>query len=288
MLNTTTESSPDAAPPAPSKARRLRVMLGALLVIAAVMALVWALTPEPPRVERLEVPKGWPNPQGSFKNSLVRRMPMWVWRARDWVRGPKQGVLIQARFATLEKWSEAETQLLGLGAPTIAGTNGLQVWFIPSNQVEKVRSALFHKARATMLSAPRVQTADGTPAMIMSGAPGGGSGASFSVEVTGWFEPVIRGEALDLKAIFSCVATPQPGSTGSTQFSTGTRAAGNLTWKPTNGPSSIPPPILQPDPVGVRVHLREGEEMLVVQEKRAALGGKPFVIFLKAAPMPKK
>lgn len=261
------------------------MVLGVLLVLAAGM--VFVLKPEPSGVERLDVPKGWPNQKGSFKNSVVRRMPVWVWRVRDWVRGPRRGVMIQTRFATLERWSEAETELLGLSAPALADTNGLRVWFIPSNQVTQVRLALFRGARATMLSSPRVQTADGIPAMLMTGVPGGGSGASFSVEITGWFEPVIRGEVLDLKAIFSCVATPQTGPPGSTQFPTGTRAVASVSWTSTNGPSSVPL-TTQLDPVGVRVQLHEGEEMLVVQEKRAALGGRPFVILVKAAPMAKK
>ena len=288
MLNTPSDSLPDAAPVAPPKSWRRRGVWVALLAVVAGMALVFVLRPEQARVERLAVPEGWPRQKVTFMNSLVRRIPMWVWRARDWVRGPRRGVMIQTRFATLERWSEVETGLLGLRAPALADTNGLRVWFIPSNQVTEVRLALFRGARATMFSSPRVQTADGMPSMIMSGVPGGGSGASFSAEITAWFEPVIRGAALDLKAIFSCVATPQTGPPGSTQFSTRIRAAANMTWKPTNGPSSIPltTPLL--DPVGVRVQLREGEEMLVVQEKRAALGGKPFVILVKAAPVAKK
>ena len=288
MLNTTTESSPDAAPPAPSKARRLRVMLGALLVIAAVMALVWALTPEPPRVERLEVPKGWPNPQGSFKNSVVRRMPMWVWRARDWVRGPKRGVMIEATFVMQEEWSAADVERLGLGAPSFAETNGVRVWLASSNQMNAARTGLLRHRGAATSSSMRVQTADGVPAMIMSGAAASGNGASLNLEITGWFEPVIRGEVLDLKAIFSCVPPQQAAASTPGQPSINARAVVTVNSTPTNGATSRLLVTPQLDTVAVRVQLREGEEMLVVQENRAALGGRPFVIFLKAAPVPKK
>ena len=263
-------------------------MWWALLVIMAGLALMFLLRSAPARVERLAVPEGWPKVKRTWKDHVMSKMPGWYWRGREWLLGPRPGVNIQTRFATMDRWSEVEAGLPGLGAPVLADTNGLLVWFIPSNQVTQVREALFRSAKATLFSSPHVQTADGVSAMLMTGVSGGGSGSKFSGELTAWFEPVIRHEALDLKAIFSCVSTPQPAPAGSPHAQFSTQAVGNLTWKGTNGASRVPPAIPQPDPIALRVQLREGEEMLVVQEKRAALGGRPFVILVKAAPMPKK
>lgn len=263
-------------------------MWWALLVVVAGLALVLVLRPEPSRVQRFAVPEGWPIQKGSLKNSLVRRMPMWVWRVRDWVRGPRRGVMISPTFIMLEEWSAADVERLGFGAPSFAETNGVRVWLASSNQMKAARAGLLsHRGPATS-SSMRVQTADGMPAMIMSGAAASGNGASLNLEITGWFDPVIRGETLDLKAIFSCVPPQQAAASTPGQPSINARAVVTVNSTPTNGLSSSLLATPQLDPVAVRVQLREGEEMLVVQEKRAALGGKPFVIFLKAAPMPKK
>lgn len=288
MLNTPADSPPDAAPVAPPKSWRHRGVWVALLAVAVGVALVLVLRPEPPRVQRFAVPEGWPIQKGLLKNSLVRRMPMWVWRARDWVRGPRRGVTIAPTFVMLEEWSAGDVERLGLGAPSFAETNGVRVWLASSNQMNAARTGLLRHRGAATSSSMRVQTADGLPAMIMSGAAASGNGASLNLEITGWFDPVIRGEALDLKAVFSCVPTQQAAASTPGQASINARAVVTVNSTPTNRLSSRLLVTPQFAPVAVRVQLREGEEMLVVQENRAALGGKPFVIFLKAAPVPKK
>ena len=56
-------------------------------------------------------------------------------------------------------------------------------------------------------------------------------------------------------------------------------------------PGASPPPQIGPsptDPVSLRVQIRDGEGVLVLQEKRASLDGRPLAVFIKAAPLPKK
>ena len=258
MLNTPADSPADAAPVAPTTSRRRRKVGWALLAVAVAMALVFVLRPEPSRVERGEVPKGWPNPKGSFKNSVVRRMPMWVWRVRDWVRGPRRVVMIEAQFVALESWSAADVERLGLGTPALAEANGVRVWLVSSNLVKAARSALSQGVGATKLSSPRMQTADGVLAMMMTGASDGKGLNNFSAEAVSSFEPRIRGEGLDLKAILSCESA-----------------------KPAV-------PVAHPDPLSVRVQIRNGQGVLVLQEKRAGIGGRPLAIWIQAAPVPGK
>ena len=260
MLNTPADSPPDAAPVAPPKSRRRRGGWVALLAVAVGVGLLFALSREPSPVQRGSVPKGWPNQQGTFKNSVVRRMPMWVWRVRDWVRGPRRGVMINAQFIALESWSAEDVKRLGLGAPAFTETNGVRVWLVSSNLVQSTRLTLSLGRGATSLSSPRMQTADGMPAMMISGAPGGKGPNIFSAEAVSSFEPQVRGAGLDLKAILSC-ESPKAAAAA---------------------------PITHPDPVSLRVQIHDGQGVLVVQEKRAGIGGKPLAIWIQAAPMPKK
>ncbi len=233
----------------------------ALLAVAVGVGLVFALIHEPSPVQRGSVPKGWPDPQGTFKNSVVRRVPMWVWRLRDWVRGPRRGVMIEAQFIALESWSPADVEELGLGAPALAETNGVRVWLVPSNLVQSTRWALSKSSWGTSFASPRVQTADGTPSTLyLAGGPIGKRSNSFSTEAVSSFEPRVSGEGLDLKAILSCESHK-------------TAAAA---------------PITHPDPLSMRVQIRDGQGVLVLQEKRAGLGGKPLAVWIQAAPVPKK
>jgi hypothetical protein len=261
LLHTPADSPDNAAPAAPTKARSRRVAGWALLAVAVGVGLLFALSREPSPAERGQVPKHWPHPQGTFKNSVVRRMPMWVWRVRDWVRGPRRMVTIDVHFIALESWSAEDVERLGLGAPALAEANAVRVWLVPSNQVKTTRSALSKSPGGTSFASPRVQTADGTPATLyLAGGPIGKRSNSFSTEAVCSFEPQVRGEGLDLKAILSCESHK-------------TAAAA---------------PIAHPDPLSLRVQIRDGQGVLVLQENRAGLGGKPLAVWIQAAPMPKK
>ncbi len=288
LLHTPADSPDNAAPAAPTKSRSRRVAGWALLAVVVGVGLLFALSREPSPVQRGSVPKGWPNPQGTFKNSVVRRMPMWVWRVRDWVRGPRRGVMINAQFIALESWSAEDVKRLGLGAPAFTETNGVRVWLVSSNQVQSTRLTLSLGPGATSLSSPRMQTTDGTPATMMTGAAGGKGPNAFSAEAVCSFEPRVSGEGLDLKAILSCERTKAAGAAAQNQVSVLHR--GKIISSPpvSNTTAAAAAPITHPDPLAVRVQIRDGQGVLVLQEKRAGLGGRPLAVWIQAAPVPRK
>ena len=260
----------------------------ALLAVAVGVGLLFALSREPSPVQRGSVPKGWPNQQGTFKNSLVRRMPMWVWRVRDWVRGPRRLVMINAQFIALESWSAEDVKRLGLGAPAFTETNGVRVWLVSSNLVQSTRLTLSLGPGATSMSSPRMQTADGMPAMMVTGAPGGKGPNIFSAEAVCSFEPQVRGEGLDLKAVLSCELPQSAGAVAQNQASVLHR--GKIISSPpaSNTTAAAAVPITHPDPLSLRVQIRDGQGVLVLQEKRAGIGGRPLAVWIQAAPVPKK
>ena len=110
------------------------------------------------------------------------------------------------------------------------------------------------------MSSSRMQTAEGMSATIMAGERGGKGSNSFSTEAVCSIESRVRGQWLDLKAILSCESHK-------------TAAAA---------------PIAHPAPLSLRVQIRDGQGVLVVQEKRAGIGGRPLAVWIQAAPMPKK
>ena len=288
MLNTPADSPPDAAPVAPPKSWRRRGVWVALLAVAVGVGLLFALSREPSPVQRGSVPKGWPNQQGTFKNSVVRRMPMWVWRARDWVRGPKRGVMIEAQFIALESWSAEDVQRLGLGAPALAEGNGVRVWLVPGNLAKSTHWALTTMPGATSISTPRMSAADDMAFTMMSGGFAGKGPNSFPTETVSWFEPRFSGERLDLKAILSSERTKAAGAVAQHQLSVLHRGKISSTAPASNTTSVATAPITHPDPLSLRVQIRDGQGVLVVQEKRAGIGGRPLAIWIQAAPMPKK
>ena len=288
MLHTPADFPANAAPAAPPKSRRRRVAGWALLAVAVGVGLVFALSREPSPVQRGSVPKGWPNQQGSFKNSVVRRMPMWVWRVRDWVRGPRRGVMIEAQFIALESWSAADVEKLGLGAPALAEANGVRVWLVASNLAKTTRWALVKMPGAASISSPRMQTADGMPATMMSGGSVGMGSNNFPAEVVSSFEPRVSGERLDLKAVLSCESPKSADAVAHKLISVLNRGKIHSSAPASNTTSAAAAPIAHPDPLSVRVQIRDGQGVLVVQEKRAGLGGKPLAVWIQAAPVPKK
>ena len=288
MLNTPADSPPDAAPVAPPKSWRRRGVWVALLAVAVGAGLLFALSREPSPVQRGSVPKGWPNQQGTFKNSVVRRMPMWVWRVRDWVRGPRRGVKIDPHFVALENWSAAEVERLGLGAPALAEANGVQVWLVPSNQVQTTHWALLNSPGAAQIAWSLFQTADGIHSTMMVGATLGKGPHSFPAETMYSFEPHVNGEGLDLKAILSCESPKTAGAVAREQSFVHDRKEFSSLSIGSNTTTAAAGSILHPDPLSLRVQIRDGQGVLVVQEKRAGIGGRPLAIWIQAAPMPKK
>ena len=288
MLHTPADFPSNAAPAAPPKSRRRRVAGWALLAVAVGVGLVFALSREPSPVQRGSVPKGWPNQQGSFKNSVVRRMPMWVWRVRDWVRGPRRGVMIEAQFIALESWSAADVEELGLGAPALAEANGVRVWLVASNLATTTLWELVKLPGNAPISTHRMQATDGIPTtMILGGSVVTGSN-SFPAEVVSSFDLRVSGERLDLKAVLSCESLKSGDAVARKQISVLNRGKIHSSAPASNTTVAAAAPVAHPDPLSVRVQIRDGQGVLVVQEQRAGLGGKPLAVWIQAAPVPKK
>ena len=110
----------------------------------------------------------------------------------------------------------------------------------------------------------------------------------FLVEVVSAFESRVSGERLDLKAVLSCESPVSGDAVARKQISVLNRGKIHSSAPASNTTVAAAAPIAHPDPLSVRVQIRDGQGVLVVQEQRAGLGGKPLAVWIQAAPVPKK
>ena len=111
---------------------------------------------------------------------------------------------------------------------------------------------------------------------------------NFPAEVVSSFEPRVSGERLDLKAVLSCESPKSADAVARKLSSVLNRGMIHSSAPASNTTSAAAAPIAHPDPLSVRVQIRDGQVVLVLQEKRAGLGGKPLAVWIQAAPVPKK
>jgi hypothetical protein len=126
----------------------------------------------PPRVLVLHGPFSMPV---LMRDRLVQWIPAamagrWVWSITDRVFGRRAPVNINAQIVTLPNARRTAT-LAGLpqGALASSSLEGLQLWFLGTNELALIKQRLEQAPGASVLGRPRISTADGIGAALFVG-----------------------------------------------------------------------------------------------------------------------
>lgn len=197
-------NAPDLSSPAPARPRRRLWRI--LLVLGVLFVLVLLLRPErtPSAAEQVPVPAGWPNQQASFKQRLQGSMPMWVWILRDKVRAAPRQLLIESAFLYLT--NPVPAAVLPPVTPAFAGTNGLRIWIVSSNDWRAASERIQNMSGVTVDSRSRQQTSFGVPSTLFVGS----SNQTLTIE----HSSLLRGSVLDLTTVFFFTKATPPRTNG--------------------------------------------------------------------------
>lgn len=91
----------------------------------------------------------------------------WMWRLRDYIRGPLAGILIDARIIDCNNLLEEELKEM-LSRPPLAETNGLRGWILDDATLGTLGRKL-EAAAGGVITRPRVQTSHGIQSSLSVG-----------------------------------------------------------------------------------------------------------------------
>ncbi len=188
---------------ASARLRLLKFNAILLLLIFVGMGLVFVLRPSPPAVVVLPLPNGWPTPRRSLLDTFRGFVPMWLWRVRDSLRGPRKVIRLDAATIGFKDLSESGLPGLWLGAAQFAETNGLQVWIVGESKLSRLRNRLERVPANDMVAFARVDTAEGLQTQLFTGGTVYVQGAQLNVGFTVDFLPRVRRDSIDLTTVIA-------------------------------------------------------------------------------------
>jgi len=153
----------------------------------------------------------------SLFDRWVPRQPAWawLWRLKETVAGRPKVCDLAATVIDFTGSGEAFLTNFSLPKPEYADATGLNVWLLSEAELSALRPGLRQTPGAEVLASPRIITADGMQARLMSGNTIPIQGVSTSVGLSVDFLPRMRPEATDITTIITLseVVTNRPGTT---------------------------------------------------------------------------
>jgi hypothetical protein len=139
----------------------------------------------------------------------------WLWRLKETVVGRPKVCDLTATVIDFTRSGEAFLTALPLPKPEFADTTGLSIWLFTEAELSALRPRLRQTPGAEVLHSPRLTTANGMRARLMSGNTIPIQGVPASVGVSVDFLPRLRPEATDITTIITLseAITNRPGTT---------------------------------------------------------------------------
>lgn len=182
MESATGMPEPVSLIPKPKRHCRRRVVLGLLGMLVLLLILSLTLTPAPNPafawLSQAEIDQlTHPGSLTRLKDKLMHlTAPLW---RRYWSTQPQ--ILIDSRLLTL---SATATDQAGLGAPVATNSHGLRAWTLSSAELGGLLQRLQAAPHVSLLSRPRIQTANGAQGQVFFGNTSYVAGTNLPVGVT--------------------------------------------------------------------------------------------------------
>lgn len=248
---------------------KLRWRLVLLLVVAGVAGFLVACmrsAPPPPFVS-LTRPVRIP---GSFRDWVDGRIPRswgWAWQLKDLVLGRRATINLSAEIVSLPEPQDPGWEPLPLEASNFSNPAGLEVWLLNTEQIAKLRSYFRQTDEPSVLSRPRVSTAEGITAVLFSGETILLDGVTNMVGLEFLSHARNRSDGTDLIASFVV----------SELITNATLPTGNV------GPLSVRTNL----DAAIRVQVPTGKGVFLMQQKLSDSPRKPIGVLLEP-PRPKR
>ena len=156
----------------PSQARKrgiafllaLAIVIGGLVIFRSEPRLV----PIKPSVQFLSAASKIPPQPATLFERWIPISWSWLWRLRDFIRGPLAGILIDAQIIDCTGLSDQAMADL-LPEPALAETNGLRGWVLDDTALTVLQRQIQTTGVGHVIGHPRVQTAHGIQAALSVG-----------------------------------------------------------------------------------------------------------------------
>lgn len=190
------------------KRSRVRKIGMVLLLFMLVLGISWWLRPPTPfipikpSVQFLPYDMRMPSQPMTIFERCVPVSWSWLWRLRDYWRGPLAGIVIDAKIFECAPLTETELEeWLRPPLPAFAETNGLRGWILDDAALARIGQRL-ETPGGRVISHPRVQTSHGIQSSLAVGSPAAGAPGS-QVGLSLDLLPLIQRDGAELISILT-------------------------------------------------------------------------------------
>jgi hypothetical protein len=180
-----------------------RLILTLVFLAVAVGVLVVLVRPTLLPVSIIPMPTGFPTRKPTFLDRCQRAVPLWAWRLKDSILGPRQVITLDAAIFEFRGSSDSALSSLSWGRPEYADTNGLRIWMLGESDRGALRRRLEQTPGCRLVSSPRVTTAHGIQSQVSEVNTKLLDGTPSNVGLVLDFLPRVRREATDLTTIMT-------------------------------------------------------------------------------------
>jgi hypothetical protein len=210
-----------------------------LLLGAACFLTLRPASPAPlATVSVMPLPYSIPSGKISLFDRWVPRQPSWgwLWRLKETIQGRPKVCDLAATVIDFAASGDSLLTNLSLPKADYADTNGQRIWLLSETRLNALRRDLSQMPGAELVCSPRITTADGRQACVMSGSTIPIQGVLRSVGLSMEFLPHLRPDATDLTTIITLTEaitnqvgmSAGPPSTGATGVQTNLAVAARI------------------------------------------------------------
>ena len=174
-----------------------------VFLAVAVGVLVVLVRPTLPAVSIIPLPDGFPTRKPTLLDRCKRAVPLWAWRLKDSILGPRQVITLDAAIFEFRGSSDSALSSLSLGRPEYADAKGLRIWILGESDRGALRRRLEQTPGYRLVSSPRVTTAHGIQNQLSVSNTKSIDGTPSKVGLVLDFLPRVRREAIDLTTIMT-------------------------------------------------------------------------------------
>jgi len=202
MNDTSAPTQGDIPGTAPRRSKRkLALAIIAILGVGLGLFLIVRPTAVVPNVTIL--PNGLPSARRSF--GILSRLPPsaqhFGYRVKQGLFGSPEQINLNASILHFELPAQTICSKLSLGKADLAGTNGLQVWILATNDLQKAYLHAASLSEIRQLSSPRISTAHGIRASLSVTHMLAINGRQTPIGLTLDCLPYVRKKSIDLTTL---------------------------------------------------------------------------------------